>query len=262
MNQDPNDGLQPPELRPEMQPLETESESTLSQQPGAYYAPPGYAPPAPAGATTSAWRWAIVGVAAAAAVTAGVWYAMTPPAPPPPVPAVTTPAQTDEANLASSGAADFKATEYLKGVLGSQANEITRGGSPAAPADTSTAESQLHAANAAALIELGKTAPDVAKEIRDGRRQLYPIRQGDEVEGDPFHVELYVDGADVGDVYHGKGRILVPLIPGRPAHLKLVPSVVRGGIGVPVGLILPSGELWRTGIMPVGGSEERQITVP
>ena len=71
-----------------------------------------------------------------------------------------------------------------------------------------------------------------------------------------------MDGANLGDIYHGGGNILVPLIPGEPSQLKVVPTVDRGGMGVDVGLILPSGEFWRTGIMPVGKSEQRQITVP
>ena len=146
--------------------------------------------------------------------------------------------------------------------MGSQASTIGRGPSTAAPGDSSAAAGALQAANAAALIELGKTAPEVAKEIRDGRRLLYPIRLGDIVEGDMYHATLFVDGADVGDIYQGKGNFLVPLIPGRPAHLKVVPTLDRGGMGVDVGLYLPSGEPWRTGIMKVGESAERQITVP
>ena len=261
MSQDPSEGLKPAELRPAMQPPETESASTSSEQSGTYYSPPlGYAPPA-APAAEPVWRMAALGVAVAAAVTAGVWYAMTPPAPPVVVPAATTSVKVDQPAPVPNGAADVKATAYLKAVLGAKTAETSRGDLTAASASTSTDGGQLQAANAAALMAIAQTAPDIAKDILAGKRLLYPVRLGDVVEADIYHADIYVDGANMGDINHGGGVILVPLIPGEPSQLKVVPTADRGGRGVTVGLILPSGELWRTGIMQVGESEQRQITI-
>ena len=120
MSQDSGEGLKPPELRPAMQPPETESASDVvggSSRGRIIRRRSGYAPPA-APAAKPVWRMAALGVAAAAAVTAGVWYAMTPPAPPVVVPAVTTSAHVDQPAPLPSGAADVKATAVPEGRVG------------------------------------------------------------------------------------------------------------------------------------------------
>ena len=63
MSQDHNEDLKPLELHPEMQPIEAEAESTASQEPGAYYVPPGYrrrprrSPRPRMGCIGRSWAW-------------------------------------------------------------------------------------------------------------------------------------------------------------------------------------------------------------
>jgi hypothetical protein len=145
--------------------------------------------------------------------------------------------------------ADIKATEQLKALLS--------GGAGAAD----PANDLLQAVNAPALKELAKTSPDIAEDIRTGRRVLYRVYLLDFLEQDGDHAELSVDGASYGDIYLSNGgtAILIPLAPGTPAQLKLL-ATADGGGGVTVAFLSSLGEA-RTRVMQVGEFEQWQVIV-
>jgi hypothetical protein len=247
-----------PELRPQAAGPQTAPASSTAATPrpasgyGAFHqTEPCYVPPpshdAPEPARKPGWGWVALGVVAAAALTAGAWYALAPVNPPGPVP-VAAAVQREKVFSVSKVDADLKATEYLKGLLGGKPSEAM-GADP------------LRAVNAAALKALATTSPKTAEDIRSSRSVLYRVYLLDFLEEDGDHVELFVDGVSQGDVYlkNAGKEILIPLRAGVPAEMKLV-ATADGGGGVTVGFVSSLGEA-RTRVMEVGQSEQWQVTV-
>jgi hypothetical protein len=255
MSEDRSEGPRPDLERPVAQRATPASASFQTpSQPTAYYSPPpGSASSPPAPAPKSTWRLAVLGVALAAAVAVGGWYAMAP-APPASGTAATAPASVTKQFSLSKVDADLKATEYLKGLLaGTKKQE---------PAGASAADPLRGAANAAALKALATTSPKTAADIQSGRSVLYRLYLLDFLAEDGDHVELFVNGVGHGDLYlkNAGKEVLIPLSPGAPTRMKLL-ATGDGGGGVTVGFVSSLGEA-RTRIMNVGQSEEWVVTVP
>ncbi len=214
----------------------------------AYSRPPGALEEAPRAASGKLpWQLVGLGVLAAAVLMGGIWYGVSggSSAATPQVPAVDKQGETFSVAAVD---ADAKATALLKAILSGEANSQGAAG-------------ELKAINGAALAGLAKSAPQIAGDIKSGRRVLYRIYLLDFLAEDGDHVELSVDGASLGDIaLKGAGTsFLIPLAPGTPATLKLL-ATADGGGGVTVGFISSLGEA-RTRVMQIGDFDQWQVVV-
>ncbi len=236
--------------KPASQPSAEQSPSFASPgRPGAYYSPPPSADaPQPAGTGKRKVFLTAMSVLAAAALAVGGWYALAPKVPPNPVPAAAAAVKSEKTFLISKTDADLKATAYLKSVFSGGEASASAGG-----ADS------LRAVNAQALLALAKNSPQLAESIKKDKVVLYRLYLLDYLAEDGDHAELFVDGVGLGDVYlkNAGTEILIPMIQGQPAQMKLV-ATGDGGGGVTVGFISSLGEA-RTRIMQVGDFEEWQV---
>jgi len=236
--------------KPDSQPSSQKPPSFVSPgKPAAFYSPPpSDESPPPVG---SGKRKAFLGASSllvAAGLAVGAWYALAPTPPPGPVPVAAAQAKTEKTFRISQADADPKATAYLKSVLS---------GGDATAAEG--AADGLHAVNGPALLALAKNSPQLAEGIKSDRIALYRIYLLDFLEEDGDHAELFVDGVSYGDLYlrNAGKEILIPMIPGKPAQMKLV-ATADGGGGVTVGFVSSLGEA-RTRIMQVGDFEQWQV---
>jgi hypothetical protein len=253
-NLDPQPAEQRPDVQRPVQP--SPSSYNSSGRSAQFYTPPPSAaqPASSVSSSSSRWRLAGLGVVVAVALGSAAWYGMATHGGTAPIggniSAVAASAPTQKTFSVSNADLDQKATDELKALLSGDST------------DSSKAADALHAVNAQSLRELGKTNPQMADDIKSGRRVLYRVHLLDFLDEDGDHAELFVNGVGLGDVYlrNAGTEILIPLAAGVPTQMKLLATTDGGGGGVTVGFVSSLGEV-RTRIMQVGEFEEWQVTV-
>jgi len=181
----------------------------------------------------------------AAAVGLAAWYgaATRPPANHPPI--ATAVDRADKALTLVAADIGQQATAQLKAALGSGSPSFSSG----------------KVANAPALAKLGEISPEIADDIKNGRRNLYQITLLDFLAQDGDRIEFFADGVSYGliDLKNAGKTLLIPLVPGKTTTFKIV-ATTDGGGGVTVGFITSLDEV-RTDVLQVGQFETWQVTV-
>ncbi|HEY4233438.1 MAG TPA: hypothetical protein VGM76_08420 [Lacipirellulaceae bacterium] len=245
-----------PKLSPARQDLQrsvsaSSSSGSLGNRGQAYSPPPGAAqqPANPTPPSTSPWRTVGLALIIVAALGASAWYGISTRPAPAHVPAAAAAAHQTKSFAVSAKDLDSSATERLKSLFSS-------GGVASA-----SAVDALKAVNASALCKLAETSPQIADDIKSGRRELYRVNLLDFLAEDGDHVEFFADGLGYGDIdLKNAGKsLLIPLLPGKITQIKVV-ATADGGGGVTVGFVSSLNEA-RTDILQVGQSEEWQVIV-
>jgi hypothetical protein len=254
MNIKPDNNPRPSLPRQDAQPSASANSSSgsLGNRGQAYSPPPGAASQRESSSPprTSPGRSLGLALVVVAALGASAWYGIsTHPAPVPTPAAATAAAHQTKSFAVSAKDVDSAATDELKSLLSS--------GSAA----SASAAGALKASNAAALGNVAKTAPQIADDIKSGRRELYRVNLLDFLAEDGDHVEFFADGLSYGDIdLKNAGKsLLIPLLPGKITQIKVV-ATADGGGGVTVGFVSSLNEA-RTDILQVGESEEWQVIV-
>ncbi len=245
------DGPRSPEMRPAAEPGPRGAASGYEpSRPAA----PSYSPPpgtsTPTDKVASRQRRRGLGIVAVAAVAVGLavgaWYGLSSGGAGGSLPPVSA-AKESKTFSVSMPDLDAKATEQLKAMLSGSADAATVEG--------------LKAANGQALAALAKTSPEMAQEISSGRRVLYRVYLLDFLAQDGDRAELFFNGISFGniDLKNAGTSILLPVMAGMPAQMKLV-ATADGGGGVTVAFISSLGEA-RTRVMQVGDYDQWQVLV-
>jgi hypothetical protein len=120
---------------------------------------------------------------------------------------------------------------------------------------------ELDAANAKALLALGRTAPKAARDIESGKAVLYRLHVLDFKAQDGDVIALFAGGVSHGVIplANAGTEVLIPLARGTTAEMQVV-ATGDGGGGVTFGMASSLGEA-RTRVLQVGDSEKWWITV-